>query len=68
MRTPTNHEDNQLFREAGKVWAQHKKIQREINALVNLRIDSLMVAMREDFALNDAEIAKIIQEKLDALS
>lgn len=56
MRTPTNHEDNQLWREAAAAQARKAKREADINALIDESLDRLRTALRDDFSLSDREI------------
>lgn len=64
MRTPTNHEDNIMWREARRTKAQQQEREQEILHLIQLHLTRLRVALRDDFQLEDADITQRIRVAL----
>jgi hypothetical protein len=64
MKTPTNHEDNQLFREAAKRQNRQQKREREIDAAISRSRVKLIRELMDDFNLGPEEIARRIREAL----
>lgn len=65
MRTATNHEDNQLFKDAAHKRAVEDTRNRQINILIQESLAKLHRALAEDFGLDDHEIVERTQYGLE---
>ena len=70
MRTPTNHEDNFMWREARRTKVQAQEREQEILHLIQYHLTKLRLALwlfdteRDDFELSDEDITRRIREAL----
>ena len=64
MKTPTNHEDNQLLRQAAQNQKAREVREQEIRNFVVHYLTLLRTGLKEDFQLNDGEIVRYVREQL----
>ena len=64
MRTPTNHEDAVMWREARRTKVQQQEREQEILHAIRAHLTRLRIALRDDFQLMDDDITKRVREQL----